>query len=74
MHIVTFMYWYRSQMLGGKTVDFVVAECSRCGLRVGAECPGNNGRKLCADMLRARCRRAEDNTYVRSILECLEDA
>lgn len=74
MHMVTFMYWYRSQKVGGETIDIVVAECSRCGLRVSARCPDSEGPKRCAKMLRARCRNRESNSYVTSILEPLVKA
>lgn len=74
MHMVTFMYWYRSQKVGGEVIDIVVGECSRCGLRVSAQCPDSAGRERCAEKFRARCRRAEENHYVSSILEAMVDA
>ncbi len=74
MSTVTFMHWYRPQVLGGETVYIVVAECSRCGLRVSAPSPDDDGKKLCANMLKRRCRRDEQNTYVTSILDALADA
>lgn len=74
MSMVTFMYWYNSQNLGVETIDFVVAECSKCGLRVGSQCPDSDGRKRCAALLQARCRRDEHNTYVTSILDALVEA
>lgn len=74
MQMVTFLYWFRTQRVGGKNRDIVVAECSRCGLRVSAQCPGTDGPKQCAEMLRARCRKNETNSYVTSILEPLLEA
>lgn len=36
MSIVTFMYWYTSQQIGGETVDFVVRGAPSADL--GSEC------------------------------------
>lgn len=71
---VTFLYWYGSHELGGERIDCTVAECARCGLRVSA--PGSADKSIarCADLLRARCRLDQHNTYKTVIFGSLAEA
>jgi len=68
---VTFMYWYGSHELGAEKFDCTVAECSRCGLRVSAPGSADTSVKRCAELLKARCRLSEDNTYKTIYFESL---
>jgi hypothetical protein len=51
----------------GRTVDGVIAECSRCGHREESFGTSEASRKRCLVMLRENCPKGELNFYVEEI-------